>query len=87
MRRLQKVSDDTRIQRIMQVLDEDSDGVIDINDALKVGQMTWEQKYINPCWAKFLFLGNCKNKFAFSIIFYRWDGAGGWNASLWNTKI
>ena len=54
MRRLQKVSDDTRIQRIMQVLDEDSDGVIDINDALKVREITAEWKCINSWHAEFI---------------------------------
>ncbi len=36
MRRLQKVPDDTKIQAIAEVLDEDKDGIIDVNDAIKV---------------------------------------------------
>jgi hypothetical protein len=36
LRRLQKVPDDTKFQRIMQVLDEDKDGIIDVKDALRV---------------------------------------------------
>jgi Ca2+-binding EF-hand superfamily protein len=36
MRRIQKIPDDAKLQRIAQVLDEDRDGVIDINDAHKV---------------------------------------------------
>ena len=36
MKRLQKISDDTKIQRIVQVLDEDKDGAIVLDDALKV---------------------------------------------------
>ena len=36
IRRLQKVSHDTKLQRIMEVLDQDKDGCIDINNALKV---------------------------------------------------
>lgn len=36
MKRLQKLPDDTKLQRIAQVLDEDKDGHIDIDDALKV---------------------------------------------------
>ena len=36
MKNLQAVSDETRAQRIADVLDDDHDGVIDINDALKV---------------------------------------------------
>ena len=36
MRRIQKVPNDARVQRILQVLDEDQDGIIDVNDALKV---------------------------------------------------
>jgi len=37
MRKIQKLPDDTKLQRVVQVLDEDKDGVIDISDALKVG--------------------------------------------------
>ena len=36
MRRLQKLPDETRLQRIVEVLDTDQDGQIDINDALRV---------------------------------------------------
>ena len=36
MRRLQKLPDETKLQHIMDVLDEDHDGNIDIDDALKV---------------------------------------------------
>ena len=36
MKRIQKVPDDTKFQKIAQVLDTDKDGVIDITDALKV---------------------------------------------------
>ncbi|KAK2162217.1 hypothetical protein NP493_1533g00004 [Ridgeia piscesae] len=36
IRRLQKVSHDTKLQTIVQVLDQDKDGCIDINTALKV---------------------------------------------------
>lgn len=36
MKRLQKVPNDTKLQRIVEVLDEDKDGNININLALKV---------------------------------------------------
>lgn len=36
LRRLQKVPDEVRLQRIVQVLDEDRDGIIDANHVLKV---------------------------------------------------
>ena len=36
LRRLQKVPNDTKFQKIMRVLDEDKDGIIDANDALRV---------------------------------------------------
>ena len=36
MRRLQKVPDEDRLQKIAQVLDEDQDGKIDVSDALRV---------------------------------------------------
>ena len=36
IRRLQKVSPDTKLQTIVQVLDQDKDGRIDINNALQV---------------------------------------------------
>lgn len=36
MRKIQKLPDETKLQRVVQVLDEDKDGVIDISDALKV---------------------------------------------------
>ena len=36
MRKLQKVPQETKLQHIVQVLDEDKDGRIDIEDALKV---------------------------------------------------
>ena len=36
MKRIQKISDETKLQRICEYLDEDHDGVVDIDDALKV---------------------------------------------------
>ena len=36
MRQLQNVPDDTKLNTIIRVLDEDQDGVIDINDAVEV---------------------------------------------------
>ena len=36
MKRLKKVPDETKMQRIIEVLDEDQDGNININLALKV---------------------------------------------------
>lgn len=39
LRRLQKVPTDTKYQRIIQVLDEDKDGVIDAKDALRVSDL------------------------------------------------
>ena len=36
MRKIQKLPDETKLQRVVQVLDEDQDGVIDVSDALKV---------------------------------------------------
>ncbi len=41
MKRLQKLPDDTRLQKIVQVLDEDMDGNIDIDDALKVTALSF----------------------------------------------
>lgn len=37
MKRLQKVPDDTRLQKIAEVLDEDRDGQIQISHVLRVG--------------------------------------------------
>ena len=36
LKRLQKVPDDERLQKILQVLDEDQDGFIDIKNVLDV---------------------------------------------------
>ncbi|XP_046366268.1 mitochondrial proton/calcium exchanger protein-like isoform X1 [Haliotis rufescens] len=36
LKRIQKVPDETKLQTIVEVLDQDMDGIIDINDALKV---------------------------------------------------
>ena len=36
LKRLQKVPDDMRLQRILEVLDEDRDGFIDIKNILEV---------------------------------------------------
>lgn len=36
LKRLKKVPSDSKLQHIFQVLDQDKDGNIDINDALKV---------------------------------------------------
>ena len=42
MKRIQKISDETKLQRICEYLDEDHDGVVDIDDALKVKlDVTW----------------------------------------------
>ncbi len=42
MKRIQKISDETKLQRIIECLDEDHDGAVDIEDALKVNKMaTW----------------------------------------------
>jgi len=43
IRRLQKVSHDTKLQTIVQVLDQDKDGCIDINTALKVSGLSLNQ--------------------------------------------
>ena len=37
MRRLQKIPDNTRLQKIAEVLDEDKDGQINISVVLQVG--------------------------------------------------
>jgi len=36
LKRLQKVPDDVRMQKVLQVLDTDEDGLIDITDVLRV---------------------------------------------------
>lgn len=36
LRRLQKVPDEVRLQKIVEVLDEDRDGIIDASHVLKV---------------------------------------------------
>ena len=49
MRKLQKAPDDLKLQRILQVLDEDQDGVIDVTDALKVRERVRESLAIVLC--------------------------------------
>lgn len=39
LRRLQKVPDDVRMQKVLEVLDTDKDGLIDISDVLKVTEL------------------------------------------------
>jgi len=41
LKRLQKTPDDVRMQKVLQVLDTDDDGLIDINDVLKVRAPTF----------------------------------------------
>ena len=45
MKRIQKISDETKLQRICEYLDEDHDGVVDIDDALKVWLHTTKGKF------------------------------------------
>jgi hypothetical protein len=40
LRRLQKVPDEVRLQKIVEVLDEDRDGIIDASHVLKVPYFT-----------------------------------------------
>ncbi len=41
MKRIQKISDETKLQRIVECLDEDHDGAVDIEDALKVRNISF----------------------------------------------
>ena len=59
MRRLQKLPNDARVQRILQVLVEDDDGKIDVTDALKVSDCT-------------LFFTHNRNSAASSVLWYSW---------------
>ncbi len=43
MKRIQKLPDDTKLQRIAEFLDEDHDGNVDIDDALKVHLLPLQQ--------------------------------------------
>ena len=45
LKRLQKVPDDMRAQRILEVLDEDQDGYIDIKNILEVKVIYVKQTY------------------------------------------
>ena len=50
MRRLQKVPNETKLQRIVEVLDDDHDGNININLALKVSLISSSAS----CWGLWL---------------------------------